>query len=293
MAFKRILVPTDFSECAGFALDHAIGLACDTGGRIDLVHSIYVPNVYDVPTPIDIERQMTDIAKERLALLFERVEQRGVPCETHVIQETAPGGIHNLAEKLDSDCVVMGTRGLTGLAHVVLGSTAERTLRLAPCPVLTVSAAPDADAGRPRKVLVPTDFSETAECATTLARELLHGQPDGEVVLLHTFQQPMATGPYAFAVGNAFSGLRERLIEALETLAETYRDQGLSASIRLEEAPAIATEIARVAEEEHVDWIVLSTHGRTGLSHLALGSVAERVVRTASCPTLTVKQTKA
>jgi nucleotide-binding universal stress UspA family protein len=292
MAFERILVPTDFSECAGFAVDHAIGLAREMGARIDLAHSVFVPNVYDVPTPVDIERQMENVAKERLALLFARIEEQGVPCESHVVHETAPVGLRNLAEKLGSDCIVMGTRGLSGLAHVVLGSTAERTLRIAPCPVLTVSAPPTAGVGRPQKILVPTDFSEAADSAIALARRLLHEQPNGELVLLHVYQQPIASGPYAFAVGNAFSGLRERLTEALEAISDTFRDQGLNASVQLEEASSVPKEIARVAEEQQVDWIVLGTHGRTGLSHLALGSVAERVVRASRCPTLTVKQTE-
>lgn len=290
MAFERILVPTDFSACARFAVDHAIGLARDTGARIDLAHSVFVPNVYEVPAPIDVERQIEKVAKERLLLLLEEVTSAGVEAETHVAYETPTVGIKNLAEKLESDCIIMGTRGLTGLAHVVLGSTTERTLRIAPCPVLTVADSARQGVGRPKKILVPTDFSETADHATALARRLLHEQQDGHVALLHVYHRPIATGPYAFAALDDFSGLRDRLIETLEGLANSFREEGLTASIHVEEAASTPKAVARVAKEEECDWIVIGTHGRTGLSHVALGSVAERVVRTAHCPTLTVKQ---
>lgn len=289
MAFQRILVPTDFSKTAKFAVEHAVALARDMNARIDLAHSVFVPNVYEVPAPIDIERQIENVAKERLLALRSEVEAAGVDVEIHVAHETPTVGIRNLAEKLGSDCIVMGTKGLTGLAHVVLGSTAERVLRTAPCPVLTVAAAPPEGAGRPKKVLVPTDFSETADQAAATARRLLHEVQDGEVVVMHVYHRPIAAGPYAFAALDDFAGLRERLVEALEAQADSFRDEGLSASVRVEEAPSTHKAVAEAAAEEQCDWIVIGTHGRTGLSHVALGSVAERVVRTAHCPTLTVK----
>lgn len=294
MSFQRILVPTDFSEFAGFALDHAIGLARESGASIDIVHSAYVPNLHEVVAPPEVDRMIHDTAKRRLVALLERAQSARVTAETHLVEETPTVAIQQLASRLESDCIVMGTRGLTGLQHVVLGSTTERTLRIAPCPVLTVARAPDGVRSiHPRKILVPTDFSETAEHAAAVALGLLcegSGDKAGEVVLLHVYARPIAAGPYAFAAKNDFAGLRHRIVEALEEAADAFTKEGLSASVRVEEARSAPVEIARVAEEEQCDWVVLGTHGRTGLSHLALGSVAERVVRAAACPTLTVKK---
>jgi len=291
MTFESILVPTDFSQCAGWALEQAIAIARESGAHIDLAHSTYVPNLHDVSTPPDVELAIRNAGTQRLAALVERVEQVGIDVHQHLLAETPTVAIQQLAERRGTDCIIMGTRGLTGLKHVVLGSIAERTLRIAPCPVLTVGQAPQPGSAMPRKLLVPTDFSETAECATAMVRRLLGDRRDAEIVLLHVYARPIAAGPYAFAVQDDFIGLRTRITDALEAIAEEVRSDGFTASVRVEEARSAAVEIARVAEDEACDWIVLGTHGRTGLSHLALGSVAEKVVRAAVCPTLTVKQT--
>ena len=138
MSFERILVPTDFSECAGWALEHAIAIAQESDGRIDLLHSDHVRNLDETVAPPDVLRTIRTAALGRLAALVERVEEAGVAVQQHLVDETPTVAIQRLAEKQDSDCIVMGTRGLTGIQHVVLGSTAERALRSAPCPVLTV-----------------------------------------------------------------------------------------------------------------------------------------------------------
>lgn len=289
MSFERILVPTDFSECAEWALEQAIAIAKQTNGRIDLVHSDYVPNLHEVVAPPDVLRTIRTTALSRLATLVKRVEEAGVDVQQHLADETPTLAIQRLAEKQNSDCIVMGTRGLTGLQHVVLGSTAERALRTAPCPVLTVGQPLREGHELPQKILVPTDFSEAAERAIAIARGLLAKQGDAEIVLVHIYANPIAAGPYAFAASDGFLGIRARILNALEDTAEEFRKAGFRASVRVEEARSASREIARVARETDCDWIVLGTHGRTGFSHLALGSIAERVVREAVCPTLTIK----
>jgi nucleotide-binding universal stress UspA family protein len=85
-----------------------------------------------------------------------------------------------------------------------------------------------------------------------------------------------------------FGGLSTRLLKELEALAEPLRATGLECSVRLLEGRS-APVILDVASEEEVDWIVMGTRGRTGLPHAMLGSVADRVIRAAPCPTLSVK----
>lgn len=290
MTFERLMVPTDFSECAGWALEHAIAIARETDTRIDIVHSMHIPNLREIAAPPTVERAIRDAALQRLAMIAERVAARNVEVDTHLIDETPSIGIQKLAEEQRTGCIVMGTRGLSGLQHVLLGSTAERTLRIAPCPVLTVGHAPRPDAGLPGRVLVPTDFSETAEHAIAWVRRLLENRTDAEVVLLHVFAEPIAAGPYAFASKNGFLELQGRISDSLEGIADGFRAERIAVVVRIEQARSAPAEIARVAATEQCDWIVLGTHGRTGLSHLALGSIAERVVRAAVCPTLTVKR---
>ena len=144
-AFRNILVPVDFSDHASRALDMAIELAKQSNGRLHLVHSYPIPPVmlapYDVSIPLDFERSVREAANKQLAAWVERVRKAGVPVESSMTAEAPSSAIVQCAEKIGADLIVMGTRGLTGLKHVLLGSTAERTLRLAPCPVLTLRAS--------------------------------------------------------------------------------------------------------------------------------------------------------
>jgi nucleotide-binding universal stress UspA family protein len=144
-AFQQILVPVDFSEHANRALDMAIELAKKFAGRIHLIHAYPIHPMllgpYDIQVPVDFERQFRQAADQQMAACAERVRKAGLAVETTCTPDAPSEAIVRCAEKIGADLIVMGTRGLTGLKHVVLGSVAERTLRLAPCPVLTVKAS--------------------------------------------------------------------------------------------------------------------------------------------------------
>ncbi len=290
MTFERILVPTDFSENAGWALERAVRLAQAFGGRLELVHAYQVPRSYDVALPDTLVRAVRDEGARRLLKVLEGVWAQDVEAEMHLVEEALPEAVAQLASDLDIDCVVMGTRGLTGIKHVLLGSNAERTLRAVPCPVLTVGQpAPPGTSERPERFLVPIDFSSTSLRGLQLARELTSGRAGGHVTLLHAYSIP--AGVHSYMEINAFPGFERlplHLLEELEEVARPLRKEGLSTSVRLLEGHA-ASCITEIAREEGADWIVMGTHGRTGLPHAILGSVAERVVRSAPCPTLTVK----
>jgi universal stress protein A len=145
-----------------------------------------------------------------------------------------------------------------------------------------------------RRILAPTDFSELSKQGLKSALELAQSF-GAELLLLHVVDPP------AYPVeGIVPSHLGAPLMDDLERQASTELAQ------MLPEAPASRVNVSRrvgvgiphrkiveVAEEEEADLIVLTTHGRTGLSHLIMGSVAEKVVRTAPCPVLTIRPTAA
>lgn len=141
---RHILVPTDYSPHAEKALDYAIGLAKTFDARITLVHSYHVSVPMAVPDPVIMPQGFWEDARKRateaLDELKRKVEAEGIACDTHVSAEPPFQAIAALAESEEADLIVMGTRGLTGLKHVMLGSVAERTVRLAHCPVITVKA---------------------------------------------------------------------------------------------------------------------------------------------------------
>jgi nucleotide-binding universal stress UspA family protein len=144
MEIKTILVPTDFSGHSTKALQTAVDMAKTLGASVHLVHVLHFPVQVAAPgqvaIPQDLWTQIRDGAARRLEKAREAVAASGIAVETHLSEGANAQAIVELAEKVKADLIVMGTRGLSGLKHVMLGSVAERTVRLAPCAVMTVKA---------------------------------------------------------------------------------------------------------------------------------------------------------
>ena len=147
-------------------------------------------------------------------------------------------------------------------------------------------------AGRITHILVPTDFAPASDAALACARNLAE-KYDARLSMLHVLTNPEATGVWTPEVYVPAS------LEARERLAREARDRVESALTAEERTRtdvtiqirigSVATDILEFAREQHVDLIVMGTHGRRGLSHLLLGSVAEQVLRSAPCPVLTTR----
>jgi nucleotide-binding universal stress UspA family protein len=137
---KRILVPTDFSETADVALDYALFLAQALGATVSVAHvfddpfeAAYASEQY-VPMPAAIREEILANVRNRLAARVARSGRRGMTSE--ILSGPAARAIVDRAR--DADLVVMGTHVRHGMAHLLMGSVAERVVRTAPCPVLTV-----------------------------------------------------------------------------------------------------------------------------------------------------------
>jgi nucleotide-binding universal stress UspA family protein len=141
-AIRSILVATDFSENSEHAVAVAIDVAKQLGAELHVVHGLEVPvpifNPYAVSVPDTIVTQARDESTRRLQQAVEQAAAAGVSAKSHLTEVPAAPAIARLAEELGVGLIVVGTRGHTGLKHALLGSVAERTLRLAPCSVLTV-----------------------------------------------------------------------------------------------------------------------------------------------------------
>ena len=142
--YRKILVPIDFSENAKRAMEEAIGLAKTFGAELYLLHCYQVHPIgvvappYDVVMPESIERAIREGAQAMLSEWSRKAAGEGVKVHDRLSVGPPSMAIAECANALGADLIVMGTRGLTGLKHVLLGSVAERTIRIAPCPVLTV-----------------------------------------------------------------------------------------------------------------------------------------------------------
>ena len=137
------------------------------------------------------------------------------------------------------------------------------------------------------RILLPTDFSESAEQAHDYARGLAR-QLGASVHLLHVVPDPAIQNWSGEAVP-AISDMAERWRATAERRLDEIRMDGLQ-TVRTVRVGHAFVEILQYAADNKVDLIVMGTHGRGPVEHLLLGSVAEKVVRKATCPVLTVKQ---
>ena len=144
-----------------------------------------------------------------------------------------------------------------------------------------------------RRILVPVDFSECSRAALEDAAVLAE-RVDASIDVLHVWDTPHYVGPEFLIREPGETG--HPLQEAAFAQAETEMDEFLSGfpqrerfRVRLESGKPYET-IIKLAADEHYDAIVMGTHGRSGLSHLLIGSVAEKVVRTAPCPVMTIRR---
>ena len=150
--YKKILVPTDFSVHADEALDTAIDLAARYGASITLVHA-FEPVIYAFPESsgiyqgLQLADAVDDIGKELEKKKQDALARGAKDIEVAQLSGFPPGEIVEYASAGDFDLIVMGTHGRRGFSHLIMGSVAERVVRLAQCPVLTVRS-PD----KPAKV---------------------------------------------------------------------------------------------------------------------------------------------
>jgi nucleotide-binding universal stress UspA family protein len=137
---QKILVPTDFSEYSQHAVKYAVALAQSFKAKLYVVHvwdqSIAVGPTETFHTEIWVEAEKSE--KERLNQVTQRLRTEGIDAEPVFVSGTAYIEIVKTAKELDVDLITLATHGRTGLSHLVFGSTAEKIIRLAPCPVLVV-----------------------------------------------------------------------------------------------------------------------------------------------------------
>lgn len=143
MHFSKILVPTDFSESAVYALPFAIDLAQKYGASLSILHVVepivapvdFAWGTYSYP---DIEKQLSGYVEESLDKLVKAMIPADIKAEVNNLNGKPWREIVTFARENDIDLIVLATHGLSGLSHALYGSTAEKIVRKAHCPVLTV-----------------------------------------------------------------------------------------------------------------------------------------------------------
>jgi nucleotide-binding universal stress UspA family protein len=297
---KRILFATDFSRWAQRAEDYACALACSWKATLTVLSVAEFPPGLN-PDYVVNQQYLADLLQNASAQLVDlkgRAGRRGIAVTTRVATGIPSEEVITAARAEDSDLIVVGTRGKTGLAHILLGSTAERVIRGAPCPVLAVRTEPvdieqEGSGSRPvtlERILVPVDFSDCSLDALEYAAVVAQ-QAEASLTLVHVLE-PVTYGlDFTLDQSKTRHSEVESWRKRLEELASSLKASHISVESRLWGGLPVDS-ILDAAQTLPCDLIVMGTHGRRGISHAISGSVAEAVLRKARVPVLTVRSPK-
>ncbi len=290
----KVLAALDFGDSSLEALRQARALAHAVGGSLALCHVLPAPSELAllIAEPDQAARASLTGEEEdtRKALIEHAREKVGLEAaDVLVLRGETYAEIVRAAESVGAGTVVVGTHGRTGIARLVLGSVAERVARHAHCSVLV--ARPARKTGG--VVVAATDLSEPSLPA--IAEGAAAAKRSGaRLVVVSVLEWPGAMPTPAAGMFGAVPAIPpaevvQEVRDALRsTLEQAMARAGAEGEARVIDGSA-SDAIVGIADELHAELIVVGTRGRTGLARLALGSVAERVIRSASCSVLTVR----
>lgn len=297
----RILLATDGSRWAVGAEAYARALAASWGATLTAMTVLEFPPGLNPEYPVN-RLYLGELMKQAttgLADVQARAARRGIPVHTRLATGIPSEEVLAAAEAEDTDLIVVGTRGKTGLEHVVLGSTAERIIRTAPCPVLAVRTegptvpGREAEESRPvaiDRILVPVDFSDCSLDALEYAAVVAQ-RAKAALRLLHVLE-PVSYGlDFTLLHTAKREQVRDAVTARLKDLVSALTAAGLTADFELR-GGLPSDSILEAARSYPADLIVMGTHGRRGLSRMFCGSVAESVLRRGQSPVLTVRTPK-
>lgn len=283
--YDDILIPTDGSDGSRAAVEHGVTLA----GRFDAtVHALSV---------VDEAFSKADVADDTVWMSIYEERERDGERATELIATTA-ADVHDVSvvqtiyegdpaetilayiDEHAIDLVVMGTHGRTGIGRHLLGSVTTTVVRAASIPVLTVRLTKQLQTTDYADILIATDGTPSSEAAARHAVALAD-RYDATLHAIYVVDSKYGTSD---VIRNSLRQLGNEAIENVTRQAASLDHppiETIAAGVPYE-------EIIAHSENQGIDLIVLGTHDRTGIDHLVMGSVAERIIRTAHTPVLTV-----
>lgn len=305
---KRILVPLDGSKLAEMILPHALAYAKANEYGLTLLHVVGPPaavtsTAWGVGPTSGLNEGWEDEIESGKHYLEEVAKYLHPYCfevTTRVLEDEPASAIAGYAdEHPEVKLIAMSTHGRSGLSRFVFGSVAEQVLHTSPVPLLMSKPAHEQDILEDIKIphysnlLVPLDGSEFAAQALVEAKSLVCAPglgAKGKLTLLASAPQPLLGADLAPmpVPASDWTYEKETLANYLHHTRQNLENEGFEAEALLESGPP-AEAILRAAAGTNASLIVMSTHGRTGLSRLWLGSVAMKVVHSSICPVLLVR----
>lgn len=307
LPFRTILVPLDGSELSEKALSPAARIAealarraTDETVRLILLRVVSPvalvaadPMLYD-----ELTRMGSDEAQAYLNTAAGALSPGGATVETHVVLGSPADAIVHFAEEHAVDLMVMSSHGRTGSRRWVYGSVAEKVLHHAPCATAIIRAHVAVAMFQNRRMLVTLDGSPLAERALEPALALARAV-ESDVQLLRvvpareTLPESMTPGgERAEAAMDAIAAQERADAEAyLQRIYSVHDNRRLFFDVQTADGD-VADTIVSYADAHHVDLIVMSSHGRSGIGRWLHGSVAEKVLRGANCATLILRSAR-
>lgn len=302
MAFSKILVPQDSSLLAEQAIPFAQAMASDEG---TLIYLMVVPQADAIHgltgSTVASSTEVGAMFQENASTDLRDLASRWVAIAPHYEIAIAIGDpseqILKTAEERGADLIVIASHGRGALGRWTFGSVADRLSRSSNIPVMIVRPQDGDNAHRTvpeiNRVILPTDGSKLSETAANTALGIAKRINRPLVLLRAVFPEAElapTTGYSAVYAPDIYSELAKSLEDearaSLDTLAASLRDQGVEVVTELLDGPATQT-IQEFATANDV--IVMTSHGRSGFRRWLLGSVAEKLVRTAPCPVVLVR----
>jgi nucleotide-binding universal stress UspA family protein len=293
---QRIPCPIDFSLASKRALDHAVVLAGWYGSRITVLH-VNSPSFLPQPPILFAEAPHPSVGEAERSVetqVFEWVapiRSAGIPVDVAFEPSHSPAaGILRCAQELPADLIVLGTHGRGGFERFMLGSVAEKVLRRARWPVLTVPPPATHVTKLPfKQILCPVDFFEPSLLALRYAFSIAQ-ESNAALTLLHAIEWPVED---EMVVDRALDFPEYRV--RMEAEAARRLNASVPGDARLWCEPVIEVvwgkayrAILNAAERRGADLIVMGVRGRHPLDLLLFGSTTNQTVRQAPCPVLTM-----
>jgi nucleotide-binding universal stress UspA family protein len=293
MRIQRILYATDLSSVSEPAWREAKQLGRLFNAEILLVHVVpfvvlptegyFPPQLYD--ELVKSARREAESGSDRL---LGSVAASGLKVRIRLEDGAPAQRILEVANEERADVIIVGTHGRTGLQRAILGSVADRLVRQAPCPVVTVPPTlGDKPRGKIRRICYATDFSPSARAAWPWVVAIASAA-DAEVDLVHVTFSPV---PDRHLSGEEMGRIAHMLHEQGRAEAQRFLEQspfpGGRISVRLSHGDP-GEQIVHQAQAQSADLIVMGTHGWSGVVRWMLGSVAHHVIQAAPCPVLTI-----
>lgn len=279
---KRLLMATDLSARSDRALGRAVRLAREHGARLTVVH------VVDEGLPPPLAEAQTASAGKIIREHVEALAEGDAPrVSIKVVTGRPHAAILDMAENIDAELVILGLHRADTLKDMFRGTTAERVLRAKGGPVLLVKERAEAPYGR---IMVGVDFSDGARRAVEVAVEFAS---DAAFHLVHAYDVPFKGFLHGTETRREVGKERETQFRHMVERDMAAFLSGLEKKApRLErvlEEGVVREVITRNVRVLKTDLLVIGTHGRTGLAHALLGSVAEDLLRDPPCDVLAVK----